>query len=179
MGKLKCAFLDADGVLNEAIMVDDKPAAPTSVDQLVIPAEVRPALERLKEAGYLLICITNKPDIERGLMTQEAVDAIFAEMRKQLPLDDIFACYHEGDEFYKPKPGMVYKAAEQYNVDLTQSFFVGDRCKDIETGQAVPCTTIWINRHYPLEGTPNPPADFTAESLTEAVNWVLGDKNHG
>lgn len=179
MGKLKCAFLDADGVLNKAIMVDDKPAAPTSVAELVIPAEVKPALERLKKAGYLLICITNKPDIERGLMTQEAVDSIFAEMRRQLPLDDIFACYHEGSDCYKPKPGMILAATKQYNIDLEQSFFVGDRCKDVETGQAAPCTTIWINRHYPLEGSPNPPANYTADSLTDAVNWVLKEGHHG
>ena len=84
MGKLKCIFLDADGVLNRAIMVNDKPAAPTSVDKLDIPDEVYPSLERLKDAGYLMVTITNKPDIERGLMTQEDVDAIFAEMQYHL-----------------------------------------------------------------------------------------------
>ncbi|PJC39126.1 HAD family hydrolase, partial [Candidatus Peregrinibacteria bacterium CG_4_9_14_0_2_um_filter_38_9] len=66
----KAIFLDSDGVLNKAIMVNNKPAAPTTLSELVIPQEVKPSLEKLKSAGYLLICVTNKPDIERGLMTQ-------------------------------------------------------------------------------------------------------------
>ncbi len=173
MGKFKAVFLDADGVLNMAIMINDKPAAPTSIDKLIIPDEVLPCLDRLKAAGYLLICVTNKPDIERGLMTQEQVNSIFSEFRRLLPLDDIYACYHEGTSCYKPKPGLILEAVKKYNIDLTQSYMIGDRCTDVQCGQAAPCKTIWINRHYPLEALPNPPADFTAASLTEAVDWVI------
>ncbi len=66
----KAIFLDSDGVLNTAIMKEGKPVAPTTLAELVIPSEVKPSLDKLKAAGYLLICVTNKPDIERGLMTQ-------------------------------------------------------------------------------------------------------------
>lgn len=59
----KAIFLDSDGVLNTTIIKDGKPAAPTTLAELTIPAEVKPALDRLKTAGYLLICVTNKPDI--------------------------------------------------------------------------------------------------------------------
>jgi D-glycero-D-manno-heptose 1,7-bisphosphate phosphatase len=176
MGKLKCVFLDADGVLNTAIMVNDKPAAPTSVDKLDIPDEVYPSLERLKEAGYMMVTITNKPDIERGLMTQEDVDAIFAEMRKQLPqITEIFACFHEGAPCYKPKPGMILEAAKKYDIDLEQSFMIGDRCGDVACGKAAGVKTIWINRHYPLEPKPDPAADFTTESLSQAIDHILGE----
>lgn len=177
MGKLKAIFLDEDGVLNVAVMINNKPATPTKLDYLCIPSEVKPCLDRLKAAGYLLICITNKPDVERGLMTQVDVDALFAELRRQLPLDDIYAGYHKGDLNYKPNPGSLFDAAKKYNIDLAQSIMVGDRHTDIECGKLAGCgKTIWINRYYPSEPTPNPAADFTAESLTEATNWILGSK---
>lgn len=168
----KAIFLDSDGVLNTAIIKEGKPVAPTSVAELVIPAEVKPALESLKAAGYLLICVTNKPDIERGWMTRETLDAIYNKMRSELPLDDVFFCYSENSDCYKPKPGLLLEASKQYNIDLTQSYMIGDRWRDIEAGQNAPCKTIWIDRHY-AEKQPNPPADFTASSLSEATQWIL------
>jgi D-glycero-D-manno-heptose 1,7-bisphosphate phosphatase len=165
-------FLDSDGVLNTAIMIDGKPAAPTSLAELVIPAEVKPALERLKAAGYLLICVTNKPDVERGLMTQASVDAIYDKMRQELPLDDVFICYHENSDCYKPKPGLILDAAKKYDVDLTRSYMIGDRWRDIGAGQNATCKTIWIDRAY-AEQKPNPPADFTVHSLAEAADIIL------
>lgn len=175
MGRLKAVFLDADGVLNKAIMVDNKPAAPTSVNDLVFFEDTKPSLKRLRAAGYVLICVTNKPDVERGLMTQQAVDEILEHYKNELQLDDVFVCYHEKDPCFKPKPGMILQAAKKHNIDLTQSIMIGDRCKDIECGQAAKVKTVWINWNYPLEDLPNPPADFTAHSLEDAVNWILGE----
>lgn len=174
MGK-KTVFLDSDGVLNTAPIRDGKPAAPTNIMELEIPAEVKPSLDRLKKAGYLLICVTNKPDIERGLMTQADVDVIFNKLRHDLPLDDVFICYKENSDCYKPKPGLLLEAVKKYAIDLTQSFMVGDRWRDIEAGQNAPCKTVWINRGY-SEKQPNPPADYTALSLAEATDWILKDK---
>lgn len=168
----QAVFLDSDGVLNEAIINNGKPAAPTSLNQLVIPDEVLPALERLKAEGYLLICVTNKPDIERGLMTQADLDAIIKKLQEELPLDDIFICYKEGSPCYKPNPGLLIEAAKKYKVDLLYSYMIGDRWRDIGAGQNAGCKTIWIDRGY-QEQKPNPQANFTAHSLTEAVDWIL------
>src|SRR5476651_897239 len=121
----KAIFLDSDGVLNTAIMKEGKPLAPTTLAELVIPDEVKPALDRLKAAGYLLICVTNKPDIERGLMTQAEVDAIYQKIRNQLPLDDICICYHENSDCYKPKPGLLLDAAKKHDIDLAQCYMIG------------------------------------------------------
>src|SRR5476651_2317258 len=160
----KAIFLDSDGVLNTALIKEGKHVAPTSLAELVIPAEVKPALDLLKAAGYLLICVTNKPDIERGLMTQEDVDAIYNKIRQDLPLDDVFICYSENADCYKPKPGLLLDATQKYDIDLTQSFMIGDRWRDVGAGQNAPCKTIWIDRDY-AEKKPNPPADYTAQSL--------------
>jgi len=168
----KAIFLDSDGVLNKAIIKDGKPVAPTTLAELDIPEEVKPSLDRLKAAGYLLICVTNKPDIERGLMTKETVDAIYQKMRHDLPLNDIYICYIENSDCYKPKPGLLLAAAKKYDIDLPQSYMIGDRWRDVGAGQNAGCKTIWINRNY-AEQKPNPPADYTAYSLTEATQWIL------
>lgn len=168
----KAIFLDADGVLNKAIIKNGFPKAPTSLSQLEIPLEVKPCLDKLKKAGFLLICVTNKPDIDRGLMTQATLDSIFAKMREDLPLDDVFICYHEGSDCYKPKPGLLLAAAKKYEIDLNLSYIIGDRPSDIKAGQGAGCKAIWIKRGYP-EPDPNPPADFTCYSLTEATEWIL------
>jgi D-glycero-D-manno-heptose 1,7-bisphosphate phosphatase len=169
----KAIFLDADGVLNKALInTDGKPVAPTTLAEFDIPDEVKPSLNKLKTAGYLLICVTNKPDIERGLMTQEQVDAIYHKMRDELPLDDVFICYHENSDCYKPKPGLLLDAANQYKIDLAHSFMIGDRWRDIGAGQNAGCKTVWIDRGY-AEKKPSPPADYTAHSLTEATQWIL------
>jgi D-glycero-D-manno-heptose 1,7-bisphosphate phosphatase len=172
MGTLKTIFLDSDGVLNKVIMKNNKPAAPTTLAELEIPEEVKPCLDRLKAAGYLLICVTNKPDIERGLMTQETIDAIYKKMRHDLPLDDVFICYSENSACYKPKPGLLLEAAKKYNIDMLHSYMIGDRWHDVGAGQNAGCQTIWINRGY-AEPAPEPPANYTAYSLTEATEWIL------
>lgn len=168
---IKAVFLDSDGVLNTAIIKDGKPVAPRTISELEIPAEVKPALEQLKAAGYLLICVTNKPDVERGWMTQAEVDAIYKKIRQDLPLDDIFICYSEKSDCYKPKPGLLLAASQQYNIDLAQSFMIGDRWRDVEAGQNASCKTIWIDRNY-AEKRPNPPASYTCHSLKEAAQWI-------
>lgn len=169
----KAVFLDADGVLNKAIIKNKKPVAPTTLAELEIPDEVKPSLAKLKTAGYLLICVTNKPDIARGLMTQADVDSIYQKMREVLPLDDVFICYIENSDCYKPKPGLLLTAAKKYAIDLSQSYMIGDRWSDILAGQNAGCKTVWIDRGYDEEKKPAPPANFTAYSLMEATEWIL------
>lgn len=169
----KAIFLDADGVLNKAIIKDGKPVAPINLAELEIPNEVKPCLDKLKAAGYLLICVTNKPDIEDGLMTQPDLDAIIDKMRRYLPIDDIFICYSRNADCFKPKPGLILEATHQYDIDLTLSYTIGDRWSDVAAGQNAGTKTIWINRNYIYEKIPNPPADYTAKSLKEATEWIL------
>ena len=88
-------FLDRDGVINQAIIREGKPYPPRSVDELVIESDVKPALNRLKQLGYLLIGITNQPDVARGQTSRQQVEAIHNFLLKTLPLDEIRVCYHD------------------------------------------------------------------------------------
>lgn len=173
--KRKAIFLDRDGVLNNVIIINGKPYPPRSVTELAIPNDALSALTMLKSAGFLLIGATNQPDVSRGTTSRAVVEAINAQLMTQLPLDEIRVCYHDdADQCFcrKPLPGLLLQAAEQHQIDLGQSFMVGDRWKDIEAGQQAGCKTSWIRQSY-QEKIPVT-SDFTASSLTLVARWILG-----
>jgi D-glycero-D-manno-heptose 1,7-bisphosphate phosphatase len=172
----RAVFLDRDGVLNVPLVREGKPYPPATPDQLAIYPEAAGALALLKQAGYLLIVVTNQPDVARGTQTRDAVDAINAAIGAQLPVDEFQVCWHDdrdGCECRKPKPGMVLSAAAAHRIDLTRSFLIGDRWRDIECGAAAGVRTVLIDRHYRERAAAVAP-DYVAESLTAAAEWILG-----
>ena len=172
----KAVFLDRDGVLNRPVVRDGKPYPPAAPDQLEIYSDAAPALAGLKDAGYLLIVVTNQPDVARGTQNRGAVAAINAALGTALGIDEFLVCWHDdGDECdcRKPKPGLVLRAATAHHIDLTQSFLVGDRWRDIDCGAAARVRTVLIDRHY-QERPPASPPSHVAGSLGEAAAWILG-----
>ena len=142
--KNKAVFLDRDGVLNKAIVRNGKPYPPANLAEFEILPDVKEALLQLKAAGYLLIVVTNQPDVGRGTQQKSVVEAMHELLKSELPLDAIYVCYHGYDgecQCRKPKPGMLVKASEDCKIDLAQSYMVGDRSKDIEAGIAAGCKT--------------------------------------
>jgi D-glycero-D-manno-heptose 1,7-bisphosphate phosphatase len=175
--KLKRAvFLDRDGVINRALEHEAKPYPPRTLAEFEILPEVPAALARLKAAGYLLIVATNQPDVGRGTLKQEIVEEIHAHMLAQLPIDRVEVCFHGGKGYSecdcrKPKPGMLRRAASELNIDLAQSWMVGDRWRDVDCGHAAGCRTIFIDRGYAEELRQKP--DFSARNLAEAADIIL------
>ena len=172
--KNKAVFLDRDGVLNKAIVRNGKPYPPASLAEFEILPDVKEALLQLKAAGYLLIVVTNQPDVGRGTQQQSEVEAMHEWLRRKLPLDAIYICYHGYDgecECRKPKPGMLIEAAKKYDIDLRQSYIVGDRSKDIDAGHAGECHTILIDYGYCERLNTIP--DFTTDTLKSAAKWIL------
>jgi len=167
-------FLDRDGVLNRAIVRNGLPYSPSSLDEVEILPGVRKACERLRANGYLLVVVTNQPDVARGLQPLSTVEKIHALLRSRLSLDDIRVCYHDdgdGCDCRKPKPGMLLAAARDLNIDLSRSFMVGDRWRDIEAGRRAGCRTIFIKHGYT---EPDPQrSDFEASSLLIVASWIL------
>jgi D-glycero-D-manno-heptose 1,7-bisphosphate phosphatase len=173
--KRRAVFLDRDGVINRAIVKNGKPYPPSNLDELEIPEDVPRALRDLKKAGYFLIVVTNQPDVARGIRRREVVEAIHASLLARLPLDEILVCYHDdadGCSCRKPLPGLLQQAADKYSIDLSSSFMVGDRWKDIEAGRRAGCTTILIDQHYAEKG-PNQPPHYRVRGLFEAAGCIL------
>jgi D-glycero-D-manno-heptose 1,7-bisphosphate phosphatase len=175
----RAVFLDRDGVLNEAIVRNGRPYPPRDLGELVITSGASAALEELKREGFLLIVVTNQPDVARGKATRADVNNINAQLAAILPLDAIEVCEHDDKErcnCRKPKPGMILRAREQLGVDLAGSFMVGDRWRDIEAGRRAGCRTVLIGDGY---GEPFPSAPtIKLASLTEAASWILRQPMH-
>ena len=157
-------------------MHDGKPYPPTSLVELEILPGVHEALQKLHEANYLLVVVTNQPDVARGTAKRKDIEEMNAFLSSQLPIDDIKTCYHDdGDNCTcrKPLPGALIKAAQERNIDLSKSFMVGDRWRDIEAGASAGCKTFFINYRYE-EQKPDA-ADYIVSSLLEAKKIILGE----
>jgi len=171
----RAVFLDRDGVINQAILRDGKPYPPSGVDELKIVAGAGESLHDLKQAGFLLIVVTNQPDIARGVQSRAAVDAIHQALGKALPLDDFLVCAHDDSDqcdCRKPRPGLLLRAAEQHGIDLPRSFMIGDRWRDVEAGASAGCTTVWIDYGY-REKRPAAQPSVTVDSIRAATDWIL------
>jgi len=151
----KAIFLDRDGVINKEV---DHLSDPKDFEFIDGSIE---ALKLLKQKNFLLIVITNQAGIARGLFTEETLKKIHDKMIKilkqnNLRLDDIYYCPHHPEftgpcDCRKPKPGMILKAKIKHNIDLTNSFMVGDTLNDIQTGRAVDCKTVLLLTGYGTE----------------------------
>lgn len=169
-------FLDRDGVINRAIVRDGKPHPPASLEELEILPGVHEALSKLHDNNYLLVVITNQPDVARGTVKKEEVERINAFLAAHLPIDYFKTCYHDsgdGCSCRKPLPGSFTESAQIYNIDLSKSYMVGDRWRDIEAGTSAGCKTFYIDYGY-LEKKPIAP-DFIVQSLLEAQKIILGE----
>ena len=142
--KNKCIFLDRDGVLNV-----DRVDYVYRMEEFIIPSGVGEALRALKDAGYLLVIITNQSGIAKGVYKREDVYMIHQAIQDGtgVELDDIYFCpYHEKFDSHSltRKPGslMIEKAAAKYEVDMDASWMVGDHERDITAGTRAGLRTI-------------------------------------
>jgi len=168
-------FLDRDGVINRAFVREGKPYPPANLSELEILPGVAEALTRLRVAGYLLIVVTNQPDVARGTTPRPTVDAIHAALLTRLPLDTVLTCFHDDADrcdCRKPRPGLLYEARDSFDIELSRSFMVGDRWRDIEAGANAGCRTVFIDYHYD-EPHGSGRLDFVCASLDEAATWIL------
>jgi D-glycero-D-manno-heptose 1,7-bisphosphate phosphatase len=177
-GSLRAVFLDRDGVLNNAVIRDGKPYPPIGLEEVQIMPGVREGLVVLKKENFLLIVVTNQPDVVRGRVTRESVEEINYHLMSELPLDDFRVCYHDNADncaCRKPEPGNILEAAEEHDIDLKRSFMVGDRWSDVEAGRRAGLRTVFIDSSY-IEKAPEAP-DFIARDFTQAVKFILQSRD--
>lgn len=172
----RAVFLDRDGVINRVLLRDGKPYPATNLTEFELLPGVTEACRLLKEAGFKIVVATNQPDVGRGTLKQEIVEAIHTEMCRLLPIDRVEVSYDSGrenppSEFRKPRPGMLLRAARELGIDLSSSFIVGDRWRDIDCGHAAGCVTILVDYGY-AERLRLPP-DYRVKSLREAADLIL------
>lgn len=167
-------FLDRDGVINRAVVRNGKPYPPATLDDFAFLPGAEETMRALRAAGFLVIVVTNQPDVATGVQSQDVVEKMHVALLAGGLCDDVKACFHvdaDGCHCRKPKPGMLLDAARERNIDLANSFLVGDRWRDIEAAHAAGCRSFFIDYRYD-EKRPAPP--YTAvESLADAGKLIL------
>jgi D-glycero-D-manno-heptose 1,7-bisphosphate phosphatase len=175
----RAVFLDRDGVLNRSVLIDAVPKPPTRIEEVEILEGVLEAIRIFKDFDLLPVVITNQPDIARGKLTVEEVRSINDYIGLLTHIDFFYTCIHDDIDFCscrKPLPGLIHQAASDLDIDVYESFLVGDRWRDIEAGQAAGCTNFFIDYSYP-ERLPRAP--FTrVKSLLEVAQIIVGGQ-HG
>jgi D-glycero-D-manno-heptose 1,7-bisphosphate phosphatase len=169
-------FLDRDGTLNVQAVRDGKPYAPTRFEEFRLFDGVPAACRLLKDAGYLLVVATNQPDVGRGEVEQSVIEAMHVRLKELIPeIDRIEVSYDPGRGEIaprrKPEPGMLLDASKALGIDLSRSWMVGDRWKDVDCGKRAGVRTVFIDYGYEDEHDSSP--DFTVRNLTEAVGVIL------
>jgi len=170
-GKSRAVFIDRDDTLIEDVPYLGNPSKVT-----LLPG-AREALSRLRDAGFMIVMVSNQSGIARGLITHEQVCAVNEEVARQLSPATIHAIYYSPDgpdgvsETRKPAPGMLLAAARDHNIDLTESYMVGDKASDVACGRNAGCKTIRISAAEPA--TVDDAPTFAARTLSEAADWIL------
>ncbi len=174
----KAVFLDRDGVLNETRVTEGKPVSPANLKEFRLSPGAKEALTALKAKGYRLFVVTNQPEIARGTLRKDDLEEMHRFLSETLPVDTIYVCAHnDGDacDCRKPKPGMLFQAANEWNIDLAASYMIGDRWKDIEAGARAGCTTILVKGPCSEEQPQGRVvrSNYTVKNLREAAEIIL------
>ena len=149
--KKKCIFFDRDGTLIDTPKSrQNKPKSYNNLNQIHLKMEVIDVCLKLKK-NYLLMLLTNQPDVKRKKNSKINVENINLYLKKKLSLDYLLVDYSddENNYFRKPNPGMIFFAKKKFDLDLEKSYVIGDRWRDINAGIAAGCKTIFIDKNYP------------------------------
>lgn len=194
---MAAVFLDRDGVINELVYYEEHGIidSPFAVGQFRLLPGVTEAVRQLRDDGYKVVLVSNQPGIAKGHMSREAFDRIKERMKKELAkggacLDGEYYCLHHPEavvaelrtscECRKPKPGLLLRAARDFDIDLSNSWLIGDGLTDVLAGKAAGCQTILLGRMKcdvcrlmdDLDARP----DGVATHLAEAVGIIIGKK---
>jgi len=183
----KAVFLDRDGTIVEDVGYMNNPRQiqfiPGSID----------AIKKLNEAGYKVVVITNQAGIARGLITEDMLQTIDKTLHKWIlnggaHLDGIYYCPHHPEhgvhpykqdcECRKPHPGLIKRAHRDLDIDLSQSFMVGDKATDIQAGRRAGTKTILVESGRGEGEKPRlkEKPDYIAKNLLQAVDWLLENR---
>ena len=172
----RAAFLDRDGVVNLAQVINGVPKPPTDTTEVRILEGVIEAISLLKHHNFVPVVVTNQPDIARGKLLLSKLEQINAYIGAQTGIEHFYCCIHDSQDLCmcrKPLPGLINQAAKDLNLDVSKSFLVGDRWRDIAAGQTAGCKCFYIDYSYPENQPQNPYTSVS--SLIQAVQIMVGD----
>ncbi|NPA13215.1 MAG: D-glycero-beta-D-manno-heptose 1,7-bisphosphate 7-phosphatase [Aquificae bacterium] len=186
MGKNKAVFLDRDGVINEDYGYVHR------IEDFHIYPEVFPALRKLQEAGYKLLIVTNQSGIAVGYYTEEDFHRITDHMlsvfeREGIKIDKVYYCPHHPEgikpeytmecDCRKPNSGMIKQGIQEFNIDPSQSFLIGDKENDIKAAHKEGIKAALVKTGQGKKYIQETTADYIGENILDVVeNFILGKK---
>jgi D-glycero-D-manno-heptose 1,7-bisphosphate phosphatase len=168
----KAIFFDRDGVLNKSIVKNGKPFPPSHLSEVELTDSIFELCTYLKSLGYLLLVVTNQPDVARGTQTAQVVNEINDYLKGVLRIDKVYSCMHDDRhncDCRKPKSGMIIEGVKDFSLDINRCYLVGDRWKDIVAGQNVGIKTIFIDYGY-AEKDCSP--DYVVKEIKDIFNII-------
>lgn len=170
----RAVFLDRDGVLVKPEFREGQSFAARSLQEFYIYPYAKECVQLLQSLGFLVVVVTNQPDVSAGYLKQDVVEEMHQLLRLETGVDDIEVCYDSREKptrRRKPQSGMLEDSAKKLNINLSMSYMVGDREIDIEAGNQSGCTTIFIDLGYTALKAPRGHA-VSLPSLVDAVKWI-------
>jgi len=165
-------FLDRDGVLVRPVVRHGTPYAPLRWEEFELLPGAAESTARLRRAGYVVVVVTNQPEVRRGTLSADLLEQFHRRLRELAPVDDVLACCHDdrdGCSCRKPRPGLIVQAARRHSIDLFRSYLVGDTERDLGAARAagLPCLLIEAPYNAGLA------ADARVADLKAAADLIL------
>lgn len=176
----RALFLDRDGILDELVFYPSHGEweAPRRVEDVRMIEGIREPLQRLADAGWLLFVVTNQPNVAKGKATREQVESVHDHIVQSLavPIAKSYQCFHQasdGCNCRKPSPHFLKEAAREFDVDLTQSWTVGDQDSDLLAGRNAGTSVALIEHRGSEHKRGQVEPDLRANDLGELVRVLL------
>ena len=185
MEKDRAVFMDRDGTINEEVGYLSR------LEQLKLFSATFEAIRMINESGMKAVVITNQSGVARGFFSKDFIDTVHNRINEMLGekdafIDRFYYCPHhptEGNGVYKtdcdcrkPEPGMLLKAAEEMDIDLSRSYMVGDMPKDIQAAMRAGVKGILVRTGYGENVTSAGSPVYIARDILDAVNWIMKDQ---
>ncbi len=186
----KAIFFDRDGVINKLVLnpKTSEYESPHEVKDLELMPNVLLPIKTLYDSGYHLFVVSNQPSFAKGKTTLENIKEVHIKLQKTIEaygiiIKEYYYCYHHplgivseysGEcECRKPKPFFINKAKEDYDIDLSQSWMIGDQDSDVECGKAAGVKTIMIRNEHSSKKRGSSSPDYLLDNLLEVINLIL------
>ncbi len=186
--KNRAVFLDRDGTINEDVGYLSR------LEDLKIYENAAEAIRLIKQKGFLAIVITNQSGVARGFFSEDFIVTVHNKINEYLKahgtsLDALYYCPHHpryGNEQYrkecscrKPQPGLLIKAAEDLDIDLKNSYVIGDMPRDMDIARRVGAKGVMVRTGYGRNVVATSKPDYIAEDLLDAAKWIIRDQEIG
>lgn len=168
-------FFDRDGIINEVIFRDSRVESPRTFSEFKIRQEFIEFYNKIIKTGFNSFIISNQPDVQRNKMDIKELEMMTDQLNYSFNFKEISYCLHDDSDncnCRKPKPGMITKLLEKYNLLKDESIFIGDSIKDVKAGLNAGIKTVLLRTNYNLNSDIH--ADYRINNLTEILKIIQG-----